>query len=146
VPPSDPQADLPGGHLTSVRSGVPIGLAARSPGPVHAACSNRTVRSPGVGSGRRPGAGSVASVPPHDLPARRGPDEPHPSRLAPDHPRRAAILAAHQGALDTGADSYADPDTGFTVLTSAYLARRGTCCDSGCRHCPYIGGTVSGPP
>jgi hypothetical protein len=24
------------------------------------------------------------------------------------------------------------------VLTAAELAARGTCCDSGCRHCPYV--------
>jgi hypothetical protein len=24
------------------------------------------------------------------------------------------------------------------VLTAAYLAGRGACCESGCRHCPYV--------
>lgn len=71
-------------------------------------------------------------------PAPRGPNEPHPGRLAIDHPRRGAILAAHRAALDAGADSYVDPASGFTVLTSAFLLERGTCCDSGCRHCPYL--------
>lgn len=71
--------------------------------------------------------------------APRAPGDPHPSRLAPDHPQRAAILAAHQDALDAGADSYVDPASGYTVLTSRFLADRGTCCDSGCRHCPYVG-------
>ena len=64
--------------------------------------------------------------------------EPHPSRLAPDHPSRAAILDAHQAALDAGEAGYRDPDTGLFVFTAAYLASRGTCCESGCRHCPYI--------
>jgi hypothetical protein len=73
-----------------------------------------------------------------DQPAGRSLDEPHPSRLAPDHPRRAAILEAHRRAMDAGADSYLDPATGYTVLTAAFLADRGTCCDSGCRHCPYL--------
>jgi hypothetical protein len=77
-------------------------------------------------------------VAPEDVPAGRAPNEPHPSRLAPDHVRRPAILAAHQQALDAGADSYVDPASGFTVLTSAFLLERGTCCDSGCRHCPYV--------
>ena len=85
------------------------------------------------------GTGSVAAVPPQDRPASRGPNEPHPDRLAADHPLRPAILAAHQAALDAGADAYVDPASGYTVLTSAFLLTRGTCCDSGCRHCPYVG-------
>jgi hypothetical protein len=28
------------------------------------------------------------------------------------------------------------------VLTAAYLLRRGTCCDNGCRHCPYRAATA----
>lgn len=28
-------------------------------------------------------------------------------------------------------------DEGMMVLTRKYLLDRGTCCDSGCRHCPY---------
>ena len=73
-----------------------------------------------------------------DVPADRGPDEPHPSRLAPDHPRRDEILAAHRAARSAGAATYVDPATGFLVLTSDELARRGTCCGQGCRHCPYV--------
>jgi hypothetical protein len=45
--------------------------------------------------------------------------------------------AAHERALRAGADGYADPATGLFVFTAAYLAARGTCCDSQCRHCPY---------
>ncbi len=70
--------------------------------------------------------------------AGRDPDEPHPSRLAPDEPRRDEILAAHRAARRAGATSYTDPATGFAVMTSAYLADRGTCCHQGCRHCPYV--------
>jgi hypothetical protein len=64
--------------------------------------------------------------------------QPHPDRLSPDRPDYGAILAAHGAALDAGSDSYRDPSTGLTVFTAGYLARRGTCCDSGCRHCPYL--------
>lgn len=46
-------------------------------------------------------------------------------------------LAAHDLAVASGAEAYLDPATGFVVFTSAYLAARGTCCDSGCRHCPF---------
>jgi len=65
-------------------------------------------------------------------------DEPHPDRLAPDHPHRALILALHRAAIDAGEPGYPDPGTGLFVLTAAELAARGTCCDGGCRHCPYV--------
>jgi hypothetical protein len=58
--------------------------------------------------------------------------------LPPGHPAYDAIVRAHRAALRDGADTYVDPDSGLVVLTAAYLARRGTCCDSGCRHCPYV--------
>jgi hypothetical protein len=29
---------------------------------------------------------------------------------------------------------------GLMVLTAAHHLRRGYCCGSGCRHCPYVGG------
>ena len=28
-------------------------------------------------------------------------------------------------------------EAGLMVLTRSYLSKRGTCCESGCRHCPY---------
>ena len=64
--------------------------------------------------------------------------EPHPDRLSPDHPRRAEILDAHDAAVDAGADAYADPSSGYQVFTASFLLDRGTCCDTGCRHCPYL--------
>ena len=70
--------------------------------------------------------------------ATRALDEPHPTRLAADDPRRAEILAAHHRARVAGEAGYADPATGLFVLTASYLADQGTCCDSGCRHCPYV--------
>ena len=79
-------------------------------------------------------------------------DQPHRSRLAPDHPRRERILAAHAAALAAGQAGYPDPATGLFVLTAGFLARRGTCCGRGCRHCPYVDdeppgdSAPSGPP
>ncbi|TAE37040.1 MAG: hypothetical protein EAZ70_10475 [Runella slithyformis] len=35
------------------------------------------------------------------------------------------------------ADYYTDPKTGFMVFTEVYHRKRGYCCKSGCRHCPY---------
>lgn len=64
--------------------------------------------------------------------------EPHPTRLPLDRPGRAAVLAAHAAALDRGDAGYADPETGLFVLSARFLADRGTCCDRGCRHCPYL--------
>lgn len=72
------------------------------------------------------------------MPSDRGLHEPHPSRLAEDHPRRDEIIAAHRAAVAAGEPGYLDPGTGLFVLTAAALLDRGECCDSGCRHCPYI--------
>jgi hypothetical protein len=49
----------------------------------------------------------------------------------------AEIRAAHDAAIAAGEAGYLDPGTGLFVFTAAFLADRGTCCDSGCRHCPY---------
>ncbi len=64
--------------------------------------------------------------------------EPHPRRLRPDHPRRDEILAAHRAAVDAGEPTYLDPVSGFLVFTAVTLITRGTCCETGCRHCPYV--------
>jgi len=48
-----------------------------------------------------------------------------------------AAQQAHDRAEAAGEDSYIDPDTGYQVLTAQYLKNRNSCCDSGCRHCPY---------
>ena len=37
--------------------------------------------------------------------------------------------------LEEGRDFYLE--NGFMVFTSEYLLKRGFCCESGCRHCPY---------
>jgi hypothetical protein len=46
-------------------------------------------------------------------------------------------MAAHAAAVAAGLPVYRDPVTGLSVFTAAFLAERGTCCDSGCRHCPF---------
>jgi Family of unknown function (DUF5522) len=65
-------------------------------------------------------------------------DQPHPTRLPPDAAGRAQILAAHAAAVESGDAGYLDPATGLYALTSVFLAKRGTCCGRGCRHCPYV--------
>ena len=37
--------------------------------------------------------------------------------------------------LKEGIDYYLED--GLFVFTSVYLLKRGYCCESGCRHCPY---------
>jgi hypothetical protein len=37
--------------------------------------------------------------------------------------------------LVEGIDYYIE--NGYFVFTAYYLKKRGTCCGSGCRHCPY---------
>ena len=64
--------------------------------------------------------------------------EPHPTRLAADDPRRGEILAVHADAMARGRTHYDDPATGFLVFTAAFLAARTKCCNSFCRHCPYL--------
>jgi Family of unknown function (DUF5522) len=63
---------------------------------------------------------------------------PDPGRLDPARDDYDAVLAAHGRALAAGEDGYLDPATGWWCFTAAYLWARGACCDSGCRHCPYV--------
>ena len=84
-------------------------------------------------------AGPV-TVPAAGLPASLA--VPDPGRLDPARPGYRAILAAHARALAAGEDGYLDPATGWWSFTAAYLWDRGTCCDSGCRHCPYVNQAV----
>jgi hypothetical protein len=65
-------------------------------------------------------------------------DQPALSRLPAGAPRREEVLRAHREALAQDASGYRDPATGLFVLTASFLARRGTCCGNGCRHCPYV--------
>jgi hypothetical protein len=43
--------------------------------------------------------------------------------------------AASGEALLEGVDYYIE--NGLYVFTASYLLKRGYCCQSGCRHCPY---------
>lgn len=63
---------------------------------------------------------------------------PHPARCDPGRPDYAQILSLHAAAMRAGRDNYLDPATGYLVWTARFLWERGFCCDSGCRHCPYV--------
>ena len=65
-------------------------------------------------------------------------ERPHPKRLAPTHPAFDAVMQRHHEAVVAGTPTYRDPVSGLAVFTAALLASRGTCCESGCRHCPYV--------
>lgn len=63
---------------------------------------------------------------------------PAQSRLRGDEGVRIEVLARHDAALNQGAPTYVDPVSGFSVFTADFLAARGYCCESGCRHCPFV--------
>jgi hypothetical protein len=50
---------------------------------------------------------------------------------------KTKIEEAHRKACEQGRETYLDPATGYQVMTEIFLKKRGTCCKSGCRHCPY---------
>lgn len=43
----------------------------------------------------------------------------------------------HEDACARGEKTYTDPVSGFPVFTRINHLERGSCCQSGCRHCPY---------
>lgn len=49
----------------------------------------------------------------------------------------------HEEACENKQNYYIDPESKLKVLTKYFLTRRGWCCGSGCRHCPYWEGKES---
>lgn len=49
------------------------------------------------------------------------------------------MIERHEAAIQNKMKVYKCPESGLNVMTSKYLAERGYCCSSGCRHCPYDG-------
>ncbi|KAL7495069.1 hypothetical protein ACHAWT_005571 [Skeletonema menzelii] len=47
------------------------------------------------------------------------------------------FFTLHQEACTANEDFYTDPATGYHVFTELAHKKRGKCCGSGCRHCPY---------
>ena len=68
---------------------------------------------------------------------------PHPARLSVSNPVFDEVMRAHAAAVRVGEPTYRDPVSGLMVFTAAFLAGRGWCCESGCRHCPYVGAPAS---
>ena len=50
-------------------------------------------------------------------------------------PDQDADTTASESELAEGLDYYLE--NGLLVFTARFLLKRGYCCDSGCRHCPY---------
>ncbi len=73
-------------------------------------------------------------------------DLPHPARFSTSHRQYAEVMARHGDAVAAGSPTYRDPVSGYQVFTAAFLVQRGTCCDTGCRHCPYLGGVSPDDP
>jgi iron complex transport system substrate-binding protein len=59
---------------------------------------------------------------------------------------RPSVAAMHARACAGGSPTYVDPATGYDVFTADFLRRRGHCCDSGCRHCPFPAASSGVPP
>lgn len=53
-----------------------------------------------------------------------------------DRPSKQPAPATASQELDPGDFYYEGP---YMVFTEAYHLKRGYCCNSGCRHCPYRG-------
>jgi hypothetical protein len=60
-------------------------------------------------------------------------------------PETMVIRELHARACASNRPTYVDPATGYEVFTADYLRRRGTCCGSACRHCPYSGAPLAAP-
>lgn len=60
---------------------------------------------------------------------------PLPQRMPPGN--FELVRNRHEEAMRRRHVTYVDPLTGLSVFTAEFLANRGYCCDSGCRHCPY---------
>ena len=53
------------------------------------------------------------------------------------------IASLHAAAVAAGEKTYTDPLSGYKVMTSDTLRKRGRCCGCGCRHCPYSHANVA---
>ena len=72
------------------------------------------------------------------IPCPSPPPEARPYSREVDRQISDEILTAHEMAVLAGQAGYTDPSSGLFVFTAVYLLERGTCCDQGCRHCPYV--------
>jgi diphthamide synthase (EF-2-diphthine--ammonia ligase) len=57
---------------------------------------------------------------------------------------RLAWESEHEEAVRQGRLTYVDPESGYRVFTEEFHLRRGSCCGSACRHCPFGQAAVVG--
>lgn len=63
---------------------------------------------------------------------------PHPDRLDMRRLDYVEVMDAHHQALLNGEPGYLDPTTGLFAQTARMLWDKGSCCEQGCRHCPFV--------
>ena len=63
---------------------------------------------------------------------------PSKDRFNYSDPNAKARLEAYLDSLERGSDFYFDVPSGFLVMNALKHIKRGDCCNSGCRHCPYV--------
>ncbi|MBS1537836.1 MAG: hypothetical protein JST20_08825 [Bacteroidetes bacterium] len=51
--------------------------------------------------------------------------------------QKKEINLLHERTCARNETEYRDPMTGYIVFTRIKHLQRGSCCGSGCRHCPY---------
>ena len=68
------------------------------------------------------------------------------SASAPRPPLPKNIEDIHALACAASQETYKDPRTGYTVFTAFSHTKRGTCCGSACRHCPFDHVNVAAKP
>jgi hypothetical protein len=62
-------------------------------------------------------------------------EKPDSRRNGPHDDADADADLSETPPLREGTDYYLE--SGLMILTKAFLLRRGSCCQNGCRHCPY---------
>ena len=62
-------------------------------------------------------------------------DKPKEHATMDDSAEDVGSPARDEEPLQAGLDYYLE--NGLFVFTAAFLRKRGYCCESGCRHCPY---------
>ncbi|XP_003641717.4 uncharacterized protein C1orf53 homolog [Gallus gallus] len=109
-------------------SPAPARLPPALPGPGSARRPPQRARpGPRAATGAARSAAAAAARPPP-------PGQPPAPQLTPLERR---IVELHREAAAAGRQTYVDPATGYQVLTEVAHLRRGKCCGSACRHCPY---------
>ena len=68
---------------------------------------------------------------------------PPSSRFTTSKASKPTLEKLHQKACEKKQLYYIDPNSGLKVMTSYLHQKRGTCCQSQCRHCPYDKKVVS---